>query len=55
MFKVYNHSLQRVELVEKIDLNKHWKSFGVPFDVEEVEETTDEVEVVEKKKGRPKK
>lgn len=49
MFKVYNHSLQRNEIVEKIDLNKHWKSFGVPFESEEVETET------VTKKWRPKK
>lgn len=65
MFKVYNHSLQREEMVEKIDLNKHWKAYLVPFDtlpkekVEEapvVEEETEETieEVAPKKKGRPK-
>lgn len=44
MFKVYNHSSQREEMVAKIDLNKHWKSFGVPFDVIPEEEK----EIVEK-------
>lgn len=32
MFQVYNHSLQKTEYVEKIDLNKHWKAYLVPFD-----------------------
>lgn len=62
MFKVYNHYLQKEELVAKIDLNKHWKSYLVPFDtlpetpkVETVEEVTEEeVEIAPKKKGRPK-
>lgn len=60
MFKVYNHSLQKTEYVEKIDLNKHWKAYLVPFDtlpetpkVEE-EATEEEVEIAPKKKGRPK-
>lgn len=62
MFKVYNHSLQKEEMVSKIDLNKHWKAYLVPFDsipeeeaieeMEETEETTEEV--APKKKGRPK-
>lgn len=56
MFKVYNHYLQKEELVSKIDLNKHWKAYLVPFDsvpeVEEIEETTEEA--APKKKGRPK-
>lgn len=62
MFKVYNHSLQKVEYVEKIDLNKHWKEFGVPFDTipetpkEKVEETEEsEEEIVEKPTKRKKK
>lgn len=61
MFKVYNHSLQKEEMVAKIDLNKHWKAYLVPFDTlpeEKVVETTEEVEETEevapKKKGRPK-
>lgn len=47
MFKVYNHSSQREEMVAKIDLNKHWKSFGVPFDFIPDDET-EEKEIVEK-------
>lgn len=61
MFKVYNHSLQKTEYVEKIDLNKHWKAYLVPFDsipeeeVEEtVEETIEEVIAATPKRGRPK-
>jgi hypothetical protein len=62
MFKVYNHRLQKEELVEKIDLNKHWQSFGVPFDSipkEEVKEETEETPIEEiivavpKTRGRP--
>jgi hypothetical protein len=45
MFQVYNHSLQKTEYVEKIDLNKHWKAYLVPFD--SVPEETIEEEVVE--------
>lgn len=66
MFQVYNHSLQKTEYVEKIDLNKHWKAYLVPFDSvpeETVEEETEEVveePVIEEviaaapKRGRPK-
>ena len=60
MFKVYNHYLQKEEMVSKIDLNKHWKAYLVPFDsapeVEEIEEEIEETteEAAPKKKGRPK-
>lgn len=70
MFQVYNHSLQKTEYVEKIDLNKHWKAYLVPFDsipeetieekiVEETEEVTEEPVIEEviaaaPKRGRPK-
>ena len=59
MFKVYNHSLQKEEYVEKIDLNKHWKAYLVPFDTlpetpKVEEEVTEEEEIAPKKKGRPK-
>jgi hypothetical protein len=60
MFKVYNHYLQKTELVEKINLNKHWKAYLVPFDsipedetIEETEETEPEVIEAPKKRGRP--
>ena len=46
MFQVYNHSLQKTEYVEKIDLNKHWKAYLVPFD-SIPEETVEEEVVVE--------
>lgn len=45
MFQVYNHSLQKTEYVEKIDLNKHWKAYLVPFD--SVPEENIEEEVLE--------
>lgn len=45
MFQVYNHSLQKTEYVEKIDLNKHWKAYLVPFD--SVPEETIEEKIVE--------
>jgi len=59
MFKVYNHSLQKEEYVEKIDLNKHWKAYLVPFDAlpetpKVEEEVIEEEEIAPKKKGRPK-
>ena len=64
MFQVYNHSLQKTEYVEKIDLNKHWKAYLVPFDSipeETIEEVTEEPVIEEiianatpKPRGRPK-
>lgn len=62
MFKVYNHYLQKEEMVAKIDLNKHWKAYLVPFDsvpeeeVEEIEEESviEEVIAAAPKRGRPK-
>jgi hypothetical protein len=50
MFKVYNHSLQKEEMVSKIDLNKHWKAYLVPFDGIPEEEVEEETEVVAPKK-----
>lgn len=47
MFKVYNHNLQKIEFVEKIDYNKHWKDYLVPFETEQeeiIEEVEEEIE-----------